>query len=268
MPGRFLKQRLASRLEIHSHGYPPFEVSDPAGMRGEARHSLRHARTIVIALALGLTAVACASDGTTTTSAAPTTSTTAPPATTEPESEGSASSDLEMFSLFGAGTYTMVELGIPVTFTVDEDWSTQPTGQGFFVITEPESRGPGDHDIVYMRPSAVENAETGEPNLAADDLDSWLATVPDRASVSEPTPTTVGGLDAVTFEATVNDGPFIHLLITESGFSKEINPGFLYEVKWIDVPDGPPIVIVLGTPEDDPGWLDEAREVVATLEIG
>lgn len=198
------------------------------------------------------------------------TTTTEAPTTTESESGESASSDLGGFSPFGAGTYTMVYPGIPVTFTVDENWSTQPVGSGFFVITTPDSRGPGDHDIVFLRPSAVYDADTREPSLSADDLDGWLATVPDTVSVSEPTPSTVAGFDAVAFEVTI-DGGSVPLLVAGTGpdqFVKGISEGFLFEVLWIDLPDGPPIVIVLGTTQDDPGWLDIARDVVATLEMG
>lgn len=165
---------------------------------------------------------------------------------------------------------TMVHLGIPVTFTVDELWSTQPVGSGFFVITTPDSRGPGDHDIVFLRPSAVFDADTREPSLAADDLDGWLATVPDTVSVYEPTPSTVAGFDAVTFEVTVDVGS-VPLLVAGTGADqlvKGIIEERLFEVVWMDLPDGPPIVIVLGTTQDDPGWLDIARGVVATLEIG
>ena len=110
--------------------------------------------------------------------------------------------------------------------------------------------------------------------MAADDLDGWLATVPDTASVSEPTTTTVAGIDTVTFEVMVGDdgacgpreGGCVPMLRTAS-FDYFLNRGFLYEVFWIDHPDGP-IVVVNGTPEDDPDWLDVARGVIATLEIG
>lgn len=236
-------------------------------------------RRLVIAMGVVIALGACSdsdSDVTTTTSAAPTTTTTAAPtttttaapSTTTTESEASVSSDLGPSQLFGAGTYTMVELGIPVTFTVDENWHTQPVEPGFFVITTPNSVGPGDHDLVFLRPSSFLNANM-EPILAADDLDGWLATVPDTASVSEPTPTTVAGLDAVTFEVTVETVlPFLHVDGVRDHFNKLFTPGFLFEVVWIDLPDGQPIVVVVGTPEDDPGWLDVARDVVATLEIG
>jgi hypothetical protein len=169
---------------------------------------------------------------------------------------------------FGAGTYTMVELGIPVTFTVNENWHTQPVELGGFAITTPDSVGPGDHDLVVLRPSSFLDADW-EPILAADDLDGWLATVPDTVSVSEPIPTTVAGLDAVTFEVTVETVvPFLNVEGDVDDFRKYFIQGFLFEVVWIDLPDGQPIVVVIGTPEDDPGWLDVARGVVATLEIG
>lgn len=237
-------------------------------------------RRLVVAMAVVVALGACSdsdSDATTTsspaetsaatTTAPPATTTTAAPATTEPESEASVASDLEAFSPFGAGTYTMGDLGTPVTFTVSEEWSTQPVGQGYFVITTPDSVGPGDHDLVFLRSAALFSG--GEPVLAADDLEGWLASVPDTASVSEPTPTTVAGLDAVTFEVTVEtELPLLLAGAEGDEFFKGFQPGFLYEVLWIDQPDGQPIVVVLGTTEDDPGWLEVARGVVTTLQIG
>jgi hypothetical protein len=222
---------------------------------------------VAIFVALALVGAACGGDDATAetaTTAATAPTTTAPSETTTPALQ----SDLGEFSPFGAGTYTMVELGIPVTFTVSEQWFTQPVGPGFFVITAPSSAGPGDHDLVFLRSAALFGAG-GEPVLAADDLEGWLATVPDTASVSEPTPTTVAGLDAVTFEVTVEtEVPLLLAGAEGAEFFKAFQPGFLFEVFWIRQPDGQPIVVVNGTPDDDPGGLEVARGVVATLKIG
>jgi hypothetical protein len=183
--------------------------------------------------------------------------------------------DLDGFTPFGTGTYTMTVLGTPVTFTVAGSWSTRPVGPGFFVISTPDSIGPGDHDIVFVRPTQLFDPATGLPTLAADDLDRWLETVPDTVSISGPTTTTVAGLDALTFEVVVSDEAecpvedtfhcvgFLMVGSTPGYFDR----GFLYDVVWIDHVEGP-IVIVSGTTEDDPDWLGTARAVVGTLEIG
>ena len=158
------------------------------------------------------------------------------------------------FESFGAGTYTMGELGTSVTFTVGEEWGTRPVQPGFFVIARPDNTGPGEHDMIFARPTGLFDATVGEASLAADDLDGWLATVPDTASVSEPTTTTVAGIDALTFEVTVGDdvacGEDGCVPMLRAGASSDyfLNRGFLYEVFWIDHPDGPSQCI-LASPE-------------------
>jgi hypothetical protein len=211
----------------------------------------------------------------TTTMAATTTAASETTTTTQPESEESLPSDLEEDSAFGAGTYTMGDLGTSVTFTVGEEWGTRPVGQGFFVIARPDNTGPGEHDMVFTRPNKLYDATVGGLRLEGADLDGWLATVPDTASVSGPTTTTVAGIDAVTFEVAIGDDVScfdgdsfcIPILLAGTEFTYSLNRGFLYEVFWIDHPEGP-IVVINGTPEDDADWLDVARGVIATLEIG
>ena len=236
-------------------------------------------RYLTLFFVVVLVSAACSDDqAATTTSPAAATTTAASETTTtttQPESEESLQSDLGEFESFGAGTYTMGELGTSVTFTVAEEWGTRPVQPGFFVIARPDNTGPGEHDMVFARPTGLFDATVGEASLAADDLDGWLATVPDTASVSEPTTTTVAGIDALTFEVTVGgdvacdppEGGCVPMLRTGASSDYFLNPGFLYEVFWIDHRDGP-IVVVNGTPEDDPDWLDVARGVIATLEFG
>ncbi|HVR78622.1 MAG TPA: BTAD domain-containing putative transcriptional regulator [Acidimicrobiia bacterium] len=183
--------------------------------------------------------------------------------------------DLGAYTAFETGTYTLEVLGTPITFTVTGSWSTQPVSPGFFAITTPDSRSPGDHDIVFVRPTELFDPVAGTPTLAVDDLERWLADVSDTISISEPVQTTVAGLDALTFDAVVNDEAtclleekfncvgFLMVGPTPGYF----NRGFLYNLVWIDHADGP-IVIVSGTTEDDPDWLGEARDVIDTLKIG
>lgn len=53
-----------------------------------------------------------------------------------------------------------------MTFAVTGDWSAQPVNPGFFVITTPDSVGPGDPDIVAIAPTELFDAAPGEPLLA------------------------------------------------------------------------------------------------------
>ncbi|MFT7598793.1 MAG: hypothetical protein ACI8TP_001717 [Acidimicrobiales bacterium] len=183
--------------------------------------------------------------------------------------------DLSSAEAFADGTYAMGQLGIPVTFTVTGKWSTQPVGTGFFVITTPDSAGPGDHDIVAFAPTELFDATTGEPSLAADDLAGWVDRVPATVTVSEPAIGEIGGFPTSVFTVEVaeetactsENGGCVDFALIGRVFGKSFDPGFVYEVHFVDHPDGP-IAFVLGTPSDDVAWLDTARAVVATIELG
>jgi hypothetical protein len=128
-----------------------------------------------VIVALSVTAMGCSSDSddaaevsdtsAPTTTVAPTT-TAAPATTTTAAPPTSVARRLNGFERFADGTYTMEQLGVPVTFTVTGEWHTQPVGPGFFVITTPDSRGPGDHDIVAIAPTQLFDAATGEPDIS------------------------------------------------------------------------------------------------------
>ncbi len=184
-------------------------------------------------------------------------------------------SELGPFEAFGDGTYTMDELGVPVSFTVSGQWSTQPVGPGYFVITTPDSLGPGDHDIVAIAPTSLFDATTREPSLAGDDLVGWLDTVPDTATVSEPTTGESSGFATTVFTIDVGETPCaeedeflcVDFALVGDEFGKSFDRGFVYEVHWIEHSEGP-LAFVIGTPADDLAWLDTAREVTATITFG
>jgi hypothetical protein len=193
------------------------------------------------------------------TAAAPATTTTAAPPT-------ASGGDLGEFEPFADGTYTMGQLGVPVTFTVTGEWHTQPVGPGFFVITTPDSRGPGDHDIVAMAPTQLFDAATGEPLPADDDLAGWLDSVPATATISEVTVGEIGGFETTVFTVDTGD-EIVYFVDVDGEFGMSFDSGFIYEVHWVEHPDGP-IAFVIGTPIDDLAWLDTARSVVETIELG
>jgi hypothetical protein len=236
-----------------------------------------------IAVALTLTAMGCSSDSddaaevndtsapTTTAAAATTTTaaatTTAAPATTTTAAPPtSVARRLNEFERFADGTYTMEQLGVPVTFTVTGEWHTQPVGPGFFVITTPDSAGPGDHDIVAIAPTQLFDAATGEPLPAGVDLAGWLDSVPATATISEVTVGEIGGVATTVFTVDVGD-EIVYFADVDGELVKNFLSGFIYEVHWVEHPDGP-ITFVIGTPVDDLAWLDTARGVVETIELG
>jgi hypothetical protein len=240
-----------------------------------------------VIVALSLTAMGCSSDSddaaevsdtsATTTTVAPTTTaapttTVAPTTTAAPATTTTAAppivggSDLDEFEPFADGTYTIGSLGVPVTFTVTGEWHTQPIGPGFFVITTADSVGPGDHDIVAIVPTQLFDAATGEPLPASDDLAGWLDTVPARVTISEVTVGEIDGFETTVFTVDTGDG-IAHFAQVGGDFVKTFVRGFIFEVHWVEHPDGP-IVFVNGTPIDDVAWLDTARGVVETIEFG
>lgn len=230
-------------------------------------------KTRHLAIGFILVAAGCSSDdaspeAATETTAIATTTTTAAPAstTTTAAAPAVAGGDLAGFESFADGTYTMGQLGVPVTFTVTGEWSTQPVDPGFFVITTSDSRGPGDHDIVAIAPTQMFDAATGEPSLAGDDLAGWLESVPATATISEATVGEIDGFATTVFTVDVGEETVDFALVGET-FGKGFDSGFTYEVHWVEHPDGP-ISFVLGTSSDDLAWLDTARGVVETIEFG
>jgi hypothetical protein len=226
---------------------------------------------VAMTVALTLTAMGCSSDSddaaevsdtsAATTTVAPTTTTTAPPPTV---GEG----DLNGFEPFSDGTYTMGQLGVPVTFTVTGEWHTQPVGPGFFVITTPDSVGEGDHDIVALAPTQLLDAATGEPLPAGDDLAGWLDTVPATATISE-VGGEIDGFATTVFTVDVGDEE-VHFVDVDGEFDKGFDRGFIYEVHWVEHPDGTITTFVIGAAIDNltVAWLDTARGVVETIELG
>ena len=101
---------------------------------------------------------------------------------------------------------------------------------------------------------------------ASDDLAGWLDSVPATVTISEVTVGEIDGFETTVF--TVDTGDDIAYFADVDGeFGKTFLRGFIFEVHWVEHPDGP-IVFVNGTPIDDVAWLDTARGVVETIELG
>ena len=184
--------------------------------------------------------------------------------------------DLEAFTEFGTGTYTMEVLETPVTFTVEGAWSTRRVQRGLFVISTPDTEGPGDDDITFTRSTAMFDPITGEASLDANALETWMDLVPESVSVSEPTSTVVAGWDALTFDVVVSDAAecniddrYVCFAFVVAGHADRggFHKGVIYRVAWIDHAEGP-IVIVIGTTGSDPSWFETAWSVIETVELG
>jgi hypothetical protein len=236
------------------------------------------------------TAVEDASDEPTTTEPPETTpSTDAPttdaPATTEPEADEpavTASSDevqlLDFeFQAVPAGQYRVETLGAPFLIDIPEGWWVQPNSFGRFVITDADSAGPGDRDIVMIRPSNL--ADPDQPAAPVEeqagdwplgDINGWLEALIPGVVDGGPVDTTIGGLDAVQFDVAVTDevacgedgcvGFATNRLVNGMWF----DPPTGYRVWWIDGGDESPIAINIGD-GSDPEFTERAQAVLDTV---
>ena len=240
-----------------------------------------------------LAATACSSDGGDATSesaptAAPSTDapTTEPPATTEAEADEppvstAASEDVQLldfeFQPVPAGQYRVETLGAPFLIDIPEGWSVQPNSFGHFVITDPESNGPGDRDIVMIRPSNLSDPDQpGVPleeqamDWPIDDISGWLEALIPGVVDGDPVDTTIGGLSAVQFDVAVTDEvECVEDFCVAFANNREVNsmwfdPPTGYRVWWIDGGDEAPIAINIGD-GSDPEFTERAQAVLDTV---
>ena len=211
--------------------------------------------------------------------------TTEPPATAEPEVDEppatASPSDVPLldyeFQPVPAGQYRVETLGAPFLIDIPEGWFVQPNAAGFFVITDPESMGPGDRDLVMMRvsnladptaPQAPVDEQVGDWPL--DDIAGWLDALIPGVADGEPVDTTIGGLDAVQFDVAVTDevecgADFcVGFAINREVSGLAFNPGTGHRVWWIDGGEESPIAIDIGD-GGDPAFTERAQAVLDTV---
>lgn len=204
-------------------------------------------------------------------------STTLPPVTVSPPVAGGLL-DFE-FQPVPAGDYRVETIGAPFTITVPEGWWVQPNSLGHFVITDETSQGPGDLDIVMLRPSNLADPDDpGAPpddqrgDWPLDDIEGWLDALTPGVVADGPEPGTLGGLDAVRFDVELTDevacGPDFcvgfatNRRVNGMWFDRRIG----YRVWWIDGRDEAPIAVVIGD-GGDPAFVERAEAVLDTVEF-
>jgi hypothetical protein len=192
------------------------------------------------------------------------------------------------FAELDAGTYRVDTLGTPMSFTVDETWWVQPNGSGMFVLTDADSGGPGDRDLVFLRPTGLSDptAPTTDAGGAADwppqDIDGWLENLIEGVAVGDATRTTLGGRNATVFDVTVDPDVvdcegrlgladtrvqcvvFAVNQVTELAF----RPTIAYRVWWVDNGEVPPVLVVAGAGGEGPDWFARAVGVIDTVAFG
>ena len=247
-----------------------------------------------------LAATACSSDGDDTTSASPptaaattavevgsdeatTTEATSPPATTEPEADeppvSTSPTDVQLldfeFQPVPAGQYRVETIGAPFLIDIPEGWAVQPNSLGHFVITDPASEGPGDRDIVMIRPSNL--ADPGQPAIRVgdqdgdwpvDDIDGWLDALIPGVVDGEPVDTTIGGLDAMQFDVAITNDVECGAEVsgyeaTEVDISGGAAPGpnpLPTTLQWSELPDDGWVA-----PPDGTMWIMETPDGIAVI---
>ncbi len=184
------------------------------------------------------------------------------------------------FHVLEVGTIYTDSLGTRMTVEVEETLWVQPNFDGFFVLTDPSSKDPGDQDLVFLRPLTLADPSSAKSDPAraekmdASSTEDWLTLLPDHVDVGEVTDTTVGGFDAKTFSLSVSESDLCDpertcvYLTTNPLAVVGFRPGFFHRILFIDQGEENPIVVVLGWEEDDADWEARALAILETVTFG
>lgn len=189
---------------------------------------------------------------------------------------------LTWFSPFEPGAHRTGALGTPMSFTTTEPLSSQVNGGGMFVVTDIQSQGPDDSDLVFLRVGAF--ADPTEPNAPieeqtgwpADDFGGWLENLHDGILATEPVQTSVNGFAATRVDLELGDiecgygrGECVGFVTNHDWEVKALSKGSKYRVWIVEQAGEAPLAIVsaINNDEDSP-WFDRADAVMATLAFG
>lgn len=172
------------------------------------------------------------------------------------------------FQALEGGTYLVETLGTPFSVTVPEGWWVQPNEGGWTVVTHPLSQGPGDRDIVFIRPTDLFHPEDST-EWPVGDLAGWLSSIVEGVVVGEPAETTLGDWEATVFDIRLQDD-FGEVLFVENGevSSKSFRTGIDYRVFWVDQGEFAPIAVVVGSGVDGQEFIEAANTVLETVAFG
>lgn len=176
----------------------------------------------------------------------------------------------QQFAPVPEGTWEATALGTSFEVDIEGEWWVQPNEPGLVVLSDPDSRGPGEDDVVFIRPTALSDPTdpgSGEP-WPVDDIEGWLAST-DAGVVAAPVEDEVGGVKGIVFEVELTRSTSFPFVDNAGGGGKEFFPGHRYVVHWLDQEEHAPIVIVVGarTTEID-GWRPTAASLLETVRFG
>lgn len=208
---------------------------------------------------------------------------TAVPSDEQDMEDGGFITDAELLTDQGVfleeNTYRVDSIGTPFSFVVDRPLFVQPNSDGFFVVTDPESVGPDDEDIIMQRATFLSDPATAnvgfpfsDASWPVDDIAGWVDNLIDGVDASTPEPTTLGGFPAVGFELEVGDvecgrGPdeCVGFASDTQYQTKYFNPGSRYRIWMVEQGAEAPIVVVVATNDDDDAWFETADDVLASV---
>ena len=219
---------------------------------------------------------------------------TEPPATTPPTTEAvpptttMAASDRDVFTLEYAplpeGEWRFEPLGTALDVDVEGDWWVQPNSLGWVVLTHPDSGSYGDRDVMFIRPTALDDpadpsALDGDDTWPVDDIGGWLDSIVDGVVISEPANAEVGGATGIVFDVEIASadvcGPRSSPGDACVGFAQTIggdvgfHNGARHRVYWLDQGEHEPIAIIVGaSPSLAEGWFAAADALLANVSFG
>lgn len=214
--------------------------------------------------------------------------------TTNPPTSVDAVAVPEFYSFAEPGTYTIGQLGVPITMTVSTDYFVTGLGPGFATFIEWDSDEPlpsaGDPlrsiwferiGSFYDRAESVDTTHAGLGSIDPYDIDAWAA---DNAVLTDRVgTTTVGGRSARTLDARPDPdagvtGPclpeftpcvWVSTLSASVVDSTEhhspkypLGSGFVARMWLVDMDGFEPVLVRINAPDDDLAWLDEFEATV------
>lgn len=197
-----------------------------------------------------------------------------------PDFDAAAEGLIAEFEAVPAGSYLVETLGTPFSLTVDEDWFVQVNSEAGLVLTDPASSGPGDRDVVFMRPTdlsdpAAPSARVWQQELwPVDDLQGWLDRVAGGVLVGDVRERSLGGTQALAFDLELAEDvecgmAFCALFVDVDG--RNGLPLFRdveYRVWWLDQGPYAPIAVVVGASSSEAAFFDRAEELLTTVAFG
>ena len=189
---------------------------------------------------------------------------------------------IRQFSPVPVGDYWIPTLGTEISFSTSQDLFVQPNGIGFGVLTDINSAGPDDRDIVFIRVSAF--SDPTQPNLPReeqefwpnDNIAGWLDNLDEGVVISDPVATSIGGLDATFFELELGEiecgyapGTCVGFALNNGVNEKPLTPGSQYRIWVVDQQDEDPLAIIVGIQDPaDVAWFEQAEDALSTLAFG